>query len=83
MKKQMKPINRKVTIFSTHCPQCNMLEIALKSKGIPFSVVFGEEEIIKRGFSSAPVLEVDGNAMNYRDAIRWVNAQEAGEWNAR
>ena len=34
------------------------------------------DEMIRRGFRSAPVLDVDGNSMNFSDAINWVDGRE-------
>ena len=31
--------------------------------------------MIEKGFMSAPILEVDGEPMEFGDAIRWVNEQ--------
>ena len=63
-----------VTLFTTNCPQCMMLEAALKSKGVEHQTVYGEEEILKRGCQSAPILEVDGVVMPFPEAVRWVNS---------
>lgn len=63
-----------VTVYTTNCPQCKMLEAMLKSKNIPFSIVYGEEEILKRGFQSAPILEVDGKLMSFKDSVLWFNS---------
>lgn len=67
-----------VTLYTTDCPQCNFLEAALKKKGIPFSVIKGADEILKRGFNSAPILEVDDKLMSFKDAVIWLNQQEEG-----
>lgn len=63
-----------IVLYTTNCPQCRMLEGALKNKGIAFSTVYGEEEILKRGYQSAPIMEVDGNIMSFAEAVRWVNS---------
>ena len=70
-----------VILYTTNCPQCMMLEGALKNKKVPFQTVYGEEEIIKRGYRSAPILEHDGKTMSFAEAVRWVN-QIGGDENA-
>ena len=45
-------------------------------KNIEFRISENVDEMISRGFMSAPVLMVDGEAMNFTDAIKWVNNKE-------
>ena len=65
-----------VTIYSTRCPQCNMLESNLKRKNIPFTLVEGAGPIRELGYKSAPLLKVDDKIMTFAEAVRWVNAFE-------
>ena len=67
-----------VTLYTTDCPQCSFLEAALKKMNVPFSVVKGADEILKRGFNSAPILEVDDKLMSFKDAVNWINQQKEG-----
>lgn len=65
-----------VTLFTTGCPRCKILEDKLTAKHILFSVISGEraiESIQERGYMSAPLLSVDGEDMDFGKAIRWVN----------
>lgn len=62
-----------IVLYTTNCPQCKMLEGALKNQKLDFQTVYGEEEIVKRGYNSAPILEVDGKTMSFAEAVRWVN----------
>lgn len=63
----------KVTLYSTHCPQCIMLENLLKKKKINFDLKFiTPDELKEKGFSGAPILDVDGNCMIFKDAKDWV-----------
>lgn len=63
-----------IILYSTHCPQCNVLESKLKQKGIQYEEVNDVNVMVEKGFMSAPVLEVDGEVMNFGNAITWVNA---------
>ena len=62
-----------VTLFSTNCPKCNVLEKKLNIYGIDYKLVTDVDEMAKRGFMSAPMLEVDGKVMNFIEAVKWVN----------
>lgn len=66
-----------VTLYSTHCPRCIVLEKKLNAKNINFKIVTDEDIIIEKGFMSVPMLEVDGSIYDFSKAIKWVN--EIGE----
>ncbi len=67
-----------VTLYTTNCPQCIMLEGALKNKKLNFQTVYGEDAIRQKGYSCAPIMDVDGKTMSFAEAVRWVNAYENG-----
>ena len=62
-----------VTLYSTHCPRCNVLEKKLEQNGIEYTVIDNENLIIEKGFQTIPMLEVDGDVMDFSKAIKWVN----------
>lgn len=65
-----------VKLYSTHCPQCIMLENLLKQKKVNFELVKTTPEDVKAmGFNSVPILEVDGKFFTFIDARTWVNKQ--------
>jgi len=61
-----------VTLYTTHCPQCAILENLLKEKGIEYSTVDDTYEMIQLGIRSAPCLGVDDKIMKFPDAYNWV-----------
>lgn len=63
----------KVTIYTTNCVQCKALESLLKRKSVEFSRCDDVDLMLQMGMTSAPHLEVDGNLMNYGEALKWVN----------
>ena len=66
-----------VKLYTTHCPQCIMLESMMKRKKIDFEIVRTSMEDLKGlGHSSAPILEVDGKAMNFAEGRAWVLSQK-------
>lgn len=64
-----------IKLYTTHCPRCNVLEKKLDSKGINYQKIddFDINEMVKKGFKTAPILEVDNKYMVYTDAVKWVN----------
>ena len=62
----------KVIVYSTHCPMCNVLEKKLSSANINYEIIDDMEVMQQKGFKTAPVLEVDGEAMNFKPALEWV-----------
>lgn len=63
-----------MTLFSTNCPQCKVLEKKLEQKGIQFEVTNDIEELIKIGIKRAPILKTDdGQYLDFSNAIKYVN----------
>jgi hypothetical protein len=52
-----------------------VLEAKLKQKTIDFEENNDVELMVKRGFTMAPVLEVDGVAYNFKEAVEWIGEQ--------
>ena len=65
-----------VVLYSTNCPKCKVLEKKLDSIGVDYTIITDEDLMISKGFSSAPMLEVDGNVMDFGNAIRWAKEQK-------
>ena len=67
-----------VKLYTTHCPRCNVLEKKLNQKNIEFELIdnFDIQDMVNKGFKTAPILEVDGKYMMYVEAIEWVNGIE-------
>ena len=64
-----------VTLYSTHCPRCRVLEFKLTQKNIEFNVIADIDKMESLGIQSVPILEVDDKLLNFTDAITWVNKQ--------
>lgn len=62
-------------LYSTGCPKCKVLEAKLDRAGINYSKHTDMTEMVAKGLSSAPALEVDGKLMDFSEAIRWVNGR--------
>lgn len=62
-----------VVLYSTHCPKCSVLEKKLQSANINYKLEEDQDLMIWKGFTSVPMLEVDGKVMDFKSAIEWVN----------
>ncbi len=47
-----------ITLYSTGCPQCEVVKEKLEAKNIVFNVISNKEEIMKKGFTKVPVLQI-------------------------
>lgn len=65
-----------VILYSTNCPKCKVLEKKLDSTGIDYKIITDEDLMINKGFTSAPMLEVDGLLMDFGNAVRWAKEQK-------
>ena len=64
-----------VTLYSTGCPRCKVLEKKLTQKNIEFELKtdFAVNAFLEKGFSSVPLLEVDGEILTFEKANQWIN----------
>lgn len=60
-----------IKLYSTGCPKCKALEQQLNKIKIEYEVVTDREVMMQKGFSSAPKLEIDGEIMDYNEAVKW------------
>ena len=63
----------KLVLYSTHCPRCVVLEKKLNAKNIEYEEVNDENLMVEKGFTTVPMLEVDGVVLNYKEANEWIN----------
>lgn len=61
----------KIILYSTHCPQCNVLTDLLNAKNLEFELNDNIEEMKKLKFKSSPMLQVDDKIMNFKEAYQW------------
>ena len=64
-----------ITLYTTHCAQCVVLERKLAQKGIKYTEVEDIIEMNNLGILSVPCLKVDDKLMKFKEAVEWVNAQ--------
>lgn len=61
-------------LYTTHCPKCMVLESKLKDKGIEYEEITDVDVMLEKGFQQAPVLEVDGEIMDFPTANKYINS---------
>ena len=61
-----------ITLYTTHCPKCKVLEIQLQKKGLTYNTIEDTDKMIEKGFSTTPILEVDGEVMDYTAAVNYL-----------
>lgn len=60
-------------LFTTHCPQCQVLETKLKNYNFNYSISENVQEIIDKGFLSVPVLKInDTTYLTFAEANKWL-----------
>ena len=64
-----------IILHTTHCPKCKVLESKLKEANINFEENNDVELMVQRGFTTAPVLEVDGVFYSFKEAVKWIGEQ--------
>ena len=64
-----------IKLYTTGCPKCMILEKKLDQKGVEYEKVedFDVDFLVEKGFTMAPVLEVEGEMMGYGEAVKWID----------
>ena len=65
-----------VVLYSTGCPKCKVLEVKLNMKEIEYNVITDVSVMESKGFMSVPMLEINGEVMDFKKANDWINAYE-------
>ena len=63
-----------VVLYSTHCPKCKVLEKKLNQKQINYEKITDIKTMEEKGFLSVPILEVDGERMDFKAAFRYIDS---------
>lgn len=68
-------VTNDIILYSTDCPKCNVLKRKLDEKSVSYTENHSVEEMLSLGVMSVPVLRVNGELMNFTEAVTWANAQ--------
>lgn len=63
---------KNIVLYTNHCVQCGVLEDLLKKRNIQYSVVDDVDTMLSLGLTHMPVLEIDGNFMQFKDAYNFI-----------
>ena len=73
----MEQYEHRVTIFTTGCPKCKILEAKLKEKNIKYEEVTNVDEMTAMGLKQVPWLRIEttetAEMLNFEQAVKWVN----------
>lgn len=61
-----------IILYSNGCPNCNVLKKKLVEKNIAYKEINNVETMKAKGFTTVPMLEVDGISMNYKESFNFV-----------
>lgn len=64
-----------IILYSTGCPRCEVLKSKLTDKSILYSENNSVEEMTALGITQVPILSVDGQMYEFKEAVEWVNKQ--------
>ena len=65
----------KVILYEHGCPRCKVLKMKLDQKGVEYETVNDVEAMVAKGFTEAPKLEVNGEVMDFKEAVDWLKGQ--------
>lgn len=62
-----------IILYSNNCPKCKVLKSKLNDKSISYKEENDMDEILKTGFKALPLLKVDGEILQFKEANDWIN----------
>ena len=61
-----------VIMYTTHCPQCKVLEKMLNDKKIEYTQITDIDTMKSKGIQFVPYLEIDGELKNFKESMEWI-----------
>ena len=65
-----------VILYSTGCPRCKVLETKLKQKNVEYIECSDIRELERKGITTIPCLDIEGEILDFGAAVKWVNSLE-------
>lgn len=63
------------TLYTIHCPKCEVLKTKLTQKGIEFVENTNVDEMKAKGIETVPYLDTPEGLLNFSQAVKWINEQ--------
>lgn len=64
-----------VILYTANCPKCRVLTTKLAQKSIDYEEINDVDLMMQKGFTTVPMLEVDGVVYDFKQAVEWIGAQ--------
>lgn len=65
-----------ITLFSTNCPKCKVLEKKLNDKKIEYKIETDIDKMFELDITQVPMLMIDDKLYDFSRAVEWVNAYQ-------
>ena len=65
----------KIIMYSSGCPRCQTLKKKLDEAGIEYETFTDIQKMLDMGFVDVPVLEVNGERMQFTEAVKWLRGR--------
>lgn len=65
-----------ITLYSNHCPCCEVLSKELHSAGIPFTTFTDIDQMLSMGFTHLPMLDIDDQLLTYPESLKWIKERK-------
>lgn len=65
-----------IIFYSTHCPKCQILQKKLDNANIQYTENNDVDDMLSKGLTTAPAIEVDGVVYGFKQAVDWIKEQE-------
>lgn len=62
-----------MTLYTTQtCPKCRVIKIKLEQAGIEYNISQDEDKMRKLGIQQVPILEKDGELLDFSDILDYI-----------
>lgn len=65
----------RIIMYSTGCPKCKVLASKLDNAGVEYEIETDMQTMCDLGFISMPMLSVDGEIMDFKQAVDWIKTR--------
>lgn len=65
----------RIIMYSTGCPKCKVLASKLDNAGVKYEIETDMQTMCDLGFISMPMLSVDGEIMDFKQAVDWIKTR--------